>query len=47
VGGRDGTGAGAAQGTALSVDDAGALVIAGATGERTIVSGEVTLQGAR
>jgi len=44
---RDGTGAVAAQGTALSVDDAGALVIAGATGERTIVSGEVTLQGAR
>ena len=44
---RDGAGTVVAQGTVVTVDDTGALVIAGATGECTIVAGEVTLRDAR
>lgn len=44
---RDGAGAVVAQGTAAGIDDSGALLIAGSTGERTVVAGEVTLRDAR
>lgn len=44
---RDGADRVVARGTAVTVDDSGALVVAGPDGERAVVAGEVTLKAPR